>query len=60
MPNREAWGWIHNDMGCMGASGVGNLAIIEGILDKYKYMQILKDNLMRSVKKLGLERNFHF
>lgn len=24
--------------GCMGASGVGNLVIIEGILDKYKYM----------------------
>ena len=46
--------------GCMGASGVGNLAIIEGILDKYKCMQILQDNLVQSAGKLGLEGNFHF
>lgn len=40
--------------GCFGASGVGNLAIIEGTLTGEGYVNILKDNLFQSVEKLGL------
>ncbi|CAK9811674.1 Transposable element Tc1 transposase [Anthophora quadrimaculata] len=46
--------------GCMAASGVGNLIFIEGILDKAKYLHILKDNLKKSAVKLGLLENFYF
>ena len=46
--------------GCMGASGTANLIFIDGILDKYKYSNILKNNLKGSARKLGLLEDFHF
>ena len=46
--------------GCMAASGTGNLIFIDGILDKYKYLNILKNNFKESVRKLGLLEDFHF
>ncbi|CAK9811766.1 Transposable element Tcb1 transposase [Anthophora quadrimaculata] len=44
----------------MAASGTGNLIFIDGILDKYKYLNILKNNLKESARKLGLLEDFHF
>lgn len=46
--------------GCMAASGVGNLVLIEGIMDKYKYLNILKENLESSAEKLGLLGRYNF
>lgn len=46
--------------GCMAASGTGNLIFIDGILDKYKYLNILKNNLKEHARKLGLLEDFHF
>ena len=46
--------------GCMAASGVGNLVLIDRIMDKTIYLNILKDNLKQSALKLGLERSFVF
>lgn len=45
---------------CMAASGVGNLVFIEGTMDKHMYLQVLKDNLLQSAEKLGLEGKFRF
>ncbi len=33
--------------GCMTASGVGELVFIEDIMDKHKYLNVLKDNLKK-------------
>ena len=38
--------------GCMAASGTGNLIFIDGIPDKYKYLNILQNNLKESARKL--------
>lgn len=46
--------------GCMAASGVGNLVIIEQIMDKNVYLNILKSNLKESAAKLGLGTTFIF
>lgn len=46
--------------GCMAASGVGNLAFIDGMMDKIAYLNILKNNLKDSAEKLGLRSNFTF
>ncbi|GFX55766.1 transposable element Tcb1 transposase [Trichonephila clavipes] len=35
-------------LGCMSAGGVGELAFIDGIMDKHVYLGILKDNLEKS------------
>ncbi|GFY10986.1 transposable element Tcb1 transposase [Trichonephila clavipes] len=40
--------------GCMSAGGVGELAFIDGIMDKHVYLGILNDNLEKSASKLGL------
>lgn len=37
-----------------------NLIFIDGILDKYKYLGIFKNNLKDRVTKLGLLNNFYF
>lgn len=44
----------------MASAGVGNLKIIEGIMDQYVYIDILKQNLRPSAIKLGLGSNFVF
>lgn len=46
--------------GCMAASGVGNLVFIDGTMDKTVYLNILKENLLQSVEKLGLGDRFYF
>lgn len=46
--------------GCMSATGVGNLQIIDGIMDHKKYIDILKTNLHPSVQKMGISDNFIF
>ena len=45
---------------CMAASGTGNLTFIDEILDKYKCINILKNNVKESTRKLGLLEDFHF
>ena len=45
---------------CMAASDTGNVIFIDGILDKYKYLNISKNNLKESARKLGLLEDFHF
>jgi hypothetical protein len=42
--------------GCMGYAGVGELAIVEGIMNAKGYVNILRGNLKKSVHKLGIQR----
>ncbi|GFW79272.1 transposable element Tc1 transposase [Trichonephila clavipes] len=48
--------------GCMAATGVGNLVIIDGIMNQYSYLNILKNNLSQreSASKLRLDGSFPF
>lgn len=46
--------------GCMVASGVGNLVFIESTMNKFDYLNILKANVVPSIEKLGLSRNWIF
>lgn len=46
--------------GCMSAGGVGKLHFIEGTMDHKMYIDILKNNLLVSAEKLGLENEFIF
>lgn len=46
--------------GCMAAGGVGNLVFIDGTMNKYDYLNILKENLHQSVQKLNLGNSFYF
>jgi hypothetical protein len=41
--------------GCMGYAGVGELAIVEGIMNAKGYVDILRGNLKKSVSKLGIQ-----
>ncbi len=45
---------------CMAWSGVGNLVFIDGIMDKWHYLNILKANLHASVEQLGLPQGWVF
>lgn len=45
--------------GCFGYNGVGNLVVIEGIMDSYQYVSILSNHLFNSALKLELT-NFVF
>lgn len=46
--------------GCMSASGVGNLHFIEGNMDKWMYLDLLKKNVKESATKLGIQDTFKF
>ena len=46
--------------GCMSANGVGNMEFVEGIMDQYEYIRILRRNLKPSAATLGIEDNFIF
>lgn len=46
--------------GCMAANGVGNIEIIDGIMDRFVYLDILKRNVQLSVDKLGLRDKYVF
>ncbi|GFT56351.1 transposable element Tc1 transposase [Trichonephila clavipes] len=45
---------------CMAASEVGNIVVINGIMDHLYYLQILKGNLSTSAEKLGIEEDYKF
>ncbi|GBN28123.1 Transposable element Tc3 transposase [Araneus ventricosus] len=40
--------------GCMSAVDVRNLHFIDGMMDKYMYLDILKQNLQQSAEKMGI------
>lgn len=46
--------------GCFTINGMGNLVIIDGNMDKNKYINILKENLHTSTDLLELGNNFIF
>jgi len=46
--------------GCMSATGVGKLYIINGIMDHKMYIEILKENLHVSTQKLEISDNYIF
>lgn len=46
--------------GCMAASGVGKLVFIDGIMDRFVYLDILKNNLHESAENLGIGESFVF
>lgn len=45
---------------CISSRGVGKLVFIEDMMDKHKYLDILKENLMPSAISMGTERSFKF
>lgn len=45
---------------CMSAAGTGNLTFIETTMDKFSYLQILKDNLLVSAEDFGITSDFRF
>lgn len=45
---------------CMSAAGVGKLEFIETTMDKMRYLDILRSNLLDSAEKLGIRDNFRF
>ena len=53
-PNREARGWQHHVVGCFAAGGTGALHKIEGIMWWESDVDILKQHLKTSVRKLKL------
>lgn len=46
--------------GCMAAAGVGKLSFIESTMDRWGYLNILKQNLKQSAENLGLSSTFWF
>ncbi|GBL84214.1 Transposable element Tc1 transposase [Araneus ventricosus] len=46
--------------GCMSASGLGNLVVIDGIMNNALYLNILRDNLKISAENLGIGNNYVF
>ena len=46
--------------GCMASSGVGSFEFINGTMTQYTYLDIVKQNIKLSAKKLGLNRQFIF
>ena len=46
--------------GCMSAAGVGNLMIIDEIMNKTVYLNILKNNLNQSAEKLKIRNDYYF
>ncbi|GFT71651.1 transposable element Tc1 transposase [Trichonephila clavipes] len=44
--------------GCMAASELGNIAVINGIMDHLHYIQILKENVRASDEKLRIEEDY--
>jgi transposase len=44
----------------MGYAGLGELAIIEDIMNAKRYVNILRGNLKKSVRKLGIQDSYLF
>lgn len=43
--------------GCVAASGIGNIAQVEGRMDSSKFQLILEGNVTQSVMSLNLKRD---
>ena len=56
---KTRWWWGYG-VGCMSGSGVGKLTFIESTMNRYDFINILKQNLHQSAEKLGLSRSFYF
>ena len=59
-PNREALGWQHHVVGVLCSGGTGALHNIDGIIREANYVDILKQHLKTSVRKLKLGRKWVF
>lgn len=46
--------------GCISASGVGNLVFIDEKMNKWGYLNILKNNVKQSAEKMGILNTFKF
>jgi transposase len=46
--------------GCMGYAGVREHAIVEGIMNAKGYLNTLRGNLKKSVRKLGIQNSYLF
>ena len=46
--------------GCISSTGVGSLYFIESKMDKFVYLNILKQNINQSAEKLSMVNNFSF
>jgi hypothetical protein len=46
--------------GCMEASGVENLHLLEGIMNKHFYVNVLREYLKVSTETLGIQERFAF
>ena len=46
--------------GCFSKKGVGKLIILDRTMDRFYYRQMLEENLLPLVQRLGLETNFIF
>lgn len=46
--------------GCMSSAGVGNMHFIEGNMNQYMYLDILRQHLAASAQKLGINNNYRF
>lgn len=46
--------------GCMSSAGVGNIHFIEGNMNQYMYLNILRQHLGASAEKLGINGNYRF
>lgn len=55
MEGALSWFW-----GCMSSAGVGNFHFIDGKMDKFAYLNILKQNVKQSAEKLGIANKFAF
>ncbi|GFS98076.1 hypothetical protein TNCV_2855161 [Trichonephila clavipes] len=45
---------------CMEINGVGKVEYIESIVNKYDYLDVLKNNLKESATKLAIQSSFRF
>ena len=59
-PNHEALGWPHHVVGCFAAGRTGALHKIDGTMRQDNYVDILKQHLKTSVRKLKLGRIWVF
>ena len=44
--------------GCFGYYGVGKLVVINGIMDRFQYLDIINNNLFESAQLMGLQQYF--
>jgi transposase len=58
--NNQTWRRSRNGLGLYGYAGVGELAIVEGIMNAKGYVNILRGNLMMSIRKLVIQDSYLF